>query len=159
MEFLAKYLNMIFKKQKLLEFLAVLMIFISIGFSFGGEGAKWFWDDYPFIAMFLVIAGLLLSLLWIKIEKHKTQTIINEIKNSTKNNSDIINEKVNLLTKRQREIFDLILQGYSNKEIMDELLIELSTLKTHIHNIYKTLEIVNRKEARAIGKSHRTDRT
>ena len=153
MDFSARYLNLIFNKQKLLEFITILIIFVSISFSFRGGKVKWYWNDYPFIAITLVIVALLLSLLWIRIEGHKTQTIINELKNSSKNNANIINEKLNLLTKRQREVFDLILQGNSNKEIMNELLIELSTLKTHINNIYKTLEIVNRKEARAIGKS------
>jgi DNA-binding CsgD family transcriptional regulator len=157
MDFSAKYWNIIFNKQKLLEFIAVLLIFIAIGFSFGREGAKWFWNDYPFIAMILVIVGLLSSLLWIKIEKHKTQVIIKEIEKSSKAKSNIINEKVDLLTKRQREIFDLILQGNSNKEIMDKLFIELSTLKTHINHIYRTLEVGNRKEAKAIGKSYVTD--
>ncbi len=107
--------------------------------------------------MILVIIGFLFSLLWIRIEKHKTQIIINEIRNSNKNDSSTISEKINLLTKRQREIFDLIQQGKSNKEIMDELFIELSTLKTHINHIYKTLEIVNRKEVKAIGKLYGKD--
>lgn len=157
MGFSEKYLNIIFNHQKLLEFIAILIAFIAVGFSFGGEGTKWFWDDYPVIAMILVMIVLFISLLWIRIEKRKTQIIINEIKNSNKNYSNRIKEKINLLTKRQREIFDLIQIGYSNKEIMDELFIELSTLKTHINHIYKTLEILSRKEAKAIGKSFGTD--
>ncbi len=152
MDFSAKYLSIIFNKQKLLEFSAIFLIFLSIGFSFNSKSTKWFWNDYPFIAMLLVIISLILSILWIRIEKHKTQIIINKIKNSNKNNSINIDKKINQLTKRQREVFDLIQQGKSNKEIIDNLFIELSTLKTHINNIYKTLEISNRKEAKIFGK-------
>lgn len=158
MDFSTKYFNIIFRKQKILEFIAILIIFVAIGFRFGNEGPKWLWNDYPFIALILVMVGLLLSLLWIRIEKHKTQIIIDKIKNSSKNNSNILAEKVKLLSNRQSEIFELIIKGKSNKEIMDKLFIELSTLKTHINHIYKTLEIVNRKEAKAIGKSFGTDR-
>lgn len=46
--------------------------------------------------------------------------------------------------------FDLIVAGKSNKEIIEKLFIELSTLKTHINKIYKTLEVSSRKEARAL---------
>ena len=152
MDFSEKYLNIIYNKQKLLEFCAILLISLSIGFRFNSKASNWFWNDYPFIAIILVILGLLLSVLWIRIEKHKTQIIINEIKNSNKNDSSNITERINLLTRRQKEIFDLIQQGKSNKEIMDELFIELSTLKTHINKIYKTLGITNRKEAKAFGK-------
>jgi DNA-binding CsgD family transcriptional regulator len=151
MDFSTKYFNIIFRKQKILEFIAVLIMFVAIGFRFGIEGPKWFWDDAPFIALILVMAGLLLSLLWIRIEKHKTQLIIDKIKNSNKNNSNSMDAKIKLLTNRQCEIFELIIKGKSNKEIMDKLFIELSTLKTHINHIYKTLEIGNRKEAKAIG--------
>ena len=152
MDFSTKYLNIIYKRQKHLEFIAILIIFISIGFSFGNEGSTWFWNNYPFIAMILVLIALLLSLLWIRIEKQKTQIVLDEIKNSSKNNSNIINEKTDLLTSRQKEVFELILNGKSNKEIMDELFIELSTLKTHINHIYKTLDISSRKEAKTFGK-------
>ena len=159
MGFSTKFFNIIFSKQKALEGITIFVIFIAIGFSFDSASSKWFWNDYPFIAFILVIIGLLLSLLWIRIEKHKTQIIINEIKNSNKDDSSNISEKIHLLPKRQREVFDLIQQGKSNKEISDELFIELSTLKTHINHIYKTLEIVNRKEAKALGKLHDTVRT
>jgi len=147
-----RFLNIISKKQKIIEFCVIFLIFLSIGFSFGDKTTNWFWNDYPFIAIILVIIGLLLSLLWIRIEQHKTQIIINGIKNSNKDDLNKISKKVDLLTPRQREIFELIIEGKSNKEIMSELFIELSTLKTHINHIYKILEILNRKEARAIGK-------
>jgi len=40
----------------------------------------------------------------------------------------------------------LILQGKSNKEIANELFISLSTVKTHITNIYNKLKVSSRQE-------------
>lgn len=151
-------LNALYNKQKFIELFAILLVFLSIGFSFGDNTTKWFWSDYPFIGLFLVIISLLLSILWVRIEKYNTQKRINEIINSNKSNSSLFDKKINLLTKRQKEIFDLILKEKSNKEIMKELYIELSTLKTHINHIYKTLQITNRKQAKAIGKSQNIDK-
>lgn len=50
------------------------------------------------------------------------------------------------LTKRQQEIFELIVKGYSNKKIAEELFISESTVKYHIKNIYEVLGLKNRKE-------------
>jgi DNA-binding NarL/FixJ family response regulator len=51
------------------------------------------------------------------------------------------------LTIKEREILKLLATGKTNKEIAQELYVELSTVKTHINSIYKQLHISNRKEA------------
>ena len=135
----------------------ILLVFISISFSFGTNGSNWLWSNYPFFALTLVVVSLLLALLWVRIEKNKTQSISNEISLISKNNPFLFKNKIDLLTNRQREIFDLIAKGKSNKEIINELFIELSTLKTHINKIYKTLGVTNRKEARAMSNIHEMD--
>lgn len=50
------------------------------------------------------------------------------------------------LSKQEKNIQGLILQGKTNKEIANELFISLSTVKTHITNIYNKLQVSNRKE-------------
>jgi len=50
------------------------------------------------------------------------------------------------LSRQERNIQGLILQGKSNKEIANELFISLSTVKTHITNIYNKLQVSNRQE-------------
>ena len=52
-----------------------------------------------------------------------------------------------LLTNKEEEIFDLIVNGKSNKEIASQLFIEVSTVKTHINNIYSKLNVSSRREA------------
>ncbi|HYG15381.1 MAG TPA: LuxR C-terminal-related transcriptional regulator [Bacteroidia bacterium] len=51
-----------------------------------------------------------------------------------------------LLSKREMEVLEFLLMDKSNKQIADELCIEMSTLKTHINKIYKKLGVKNRKQ-------------
>jgi LuxR family maltose regulon positive regulatory protein len=57
----------------------------------------------------------------------------------------------NPLTPREREILSLIAQGESNRQISAHLVISLSTVKTHINNIYRKLNADNRGGALAEG--------
>ena len=50
------------------------------------------------------------------------------------------------LTRREREIADLILQGYTNAAIADRLFISESTVKKHINSLFRKLQITNRWE-------------
>jgi DNA-binding NarL/FixJ family response regulator len=60
------------------------------------------------------------------------------------------------LTKREREIFDLIIRGYSNAEIGSRLFIARRTVETHRHRIAKKLNArslveMQRLAARSVG--------
>jgi DNA-binding CsgD family transcriptional regulator len=50
------------------------------------------------------------------------------------------------LSIQERKIYGLVLEGKSNKEIADVLGIELSTVKSHMSNIYSKLKITSRKD-------------
>ena len=50
------------------------------------------------------------------------------------------------LSQREMDIVGLILSGKSNKEVAQALSIELSTVKTHVNNIYAKLGVNNRKD-------------
>ncbi|HMT30238.1 MAG TPA: LuxR C-terminal-related transcriptional regulator [Bacteroidia bacterium] len=51
-----------------------------------------------------------------------------------------------LLSQRETSIVQLMLEGKSNKEIASTFNIELSTVKTHVNNVYAKLKINDRKE-------------
>lgn len=58
-----------------------------------------------------------------------------------------LHKRIQTLSVQERKIFTLIQQGKSNKEISEEYNIELSTVKSHVSNIYAKLQIKSRKEA------------
>ncbi|MCK4561119.1 MAG: LuxR family transcriptional regulator, partial [Calditrichia bacterium] len=53
---------------------------------------------------------------------------------------------VDRLSERELEVLRLIADGLSNKKIMEELFLSLSTVKTHIRNIYSKLNVHSRTE-------------
>ena len=152
MNFLTKISDLLYRKQKALEIIAVFLFLSVVAFKFDSGKSKWLWTDYPFVAILLALATVLIAIIWVKIEKQKMQFLISEIKNSASEKSSTLENKLIDLSARQKEVFDLIIKGKSNKEITSELIIELSTLKTHINQIYKILGIKNRKEAQSFGK-------
>lgn len=50
------------------------------------------------------------------------------------------------LSFRERQIFDLVVAGKTNKEIASKLNISVNTVKFHLKNVYEKLNIKNRKE-------------
>jgi DNA-binding NarL/FixJ family response regulator len=54
------------------------------------------------------------------------------------------------ITDREQEILSLIDEGLSNKQIATRLLIEVATVKNHIHNILEKLGAKRRGEAAAL---------
>jgi ATP/maltotriose-dependent transcriptional regulator MalT len=51
------------------------------------------------------------------------------------------------LSKRELEILSLLAQGHSNQEIAAKLFVSLSTVKTHIQNLFEKLDVKRRIQA------------
>src|SRR5512139_2389567 len=51
------------------------------------------------------------------------------------------------LTEREREVLKLVVQGHSNQQIADALVISIATVKAHISNILSKLQVSSRAEA------------
>jgi DNA-binding NarL/FixJ family response regulator len=58
-----------------------------------------------------------------------------------------VNGQWDELTPREREVLDLLAQGLSNQEIADALIIEVGTVKNHVHSIFRKLDIRERHHA------------
>jgi DNA-binding NarL/FixJ family response regulator len=53
------------------------------------------------------------------------------------------------LTSREMEVLELISKGYTNQQIAQNLVIEVGTVKNHVHNILEKLNVNSRGEAAA----------
>jgi DNA-binding CsgD family transcriptional regulator len=99
------------------------------------------WKDQLIIAESIFIFLLLIVIVWFFVTQKKNS------RNSNGNESQL--NLYDSLTSKQQEILQLLGEGKTNKEIAQELFVELSTVKTHINNIYRQLNVGTRKEASA----------
>lgn len=60
---------------------------------------------------------------------------------------DTIGRRYLGLTQREREVLELIGQGLSNRQIAGRLVLEVGTVKNHVHRILEKLDKSNRQEA------------
>jgi LuxR family transcriptional regulator of spore coat protein len=55
--------------------------------------------------------------------------------------------KTSILTKREYEVFTLLIQNKTTKEIADKLLISEKTVRNHISNVMQKLDVKGRSQA------------
>ena len=97
-------------------------------------------NDSNFNWNYLLYTVLVLSLIgniWFLLNRKKLQ------------NQTLIEAK-DQLTKQEQNILSLLLEEKSNKEIADALFVSLSTVKTHVNNIYKKLNVSSRDEIKSL---------
>ncbi len=101
-----------------------------------------------FIAVIFTGLGIWLAL---KLSKPKIETVVVEKEvYVTRNENFVLDTSVVTqleLSKRELEILNLLAQGHSNQEIAAKLFISLSTVKTHIQNLFEKLEVKRRIQA------------
>jgi len=51
------------------------------------------------------------------------------------------------ISERESDVLALLAAGHSNQEIADRLFISLNTVKTHLNNLYRKLEVARRGQA------------
>lgn len=107
------------------------------------SGLKFGADDYiikPFTLPNLLarIEALLRRSKW----KQENSQAINPV-----NLSFASNEPIDTLTTRETEVLSLVAQGSNNQEIAEKLFVREVTIKTHLNNIFKKLNVSNRTQA------------
>lgn len=99
------------------------------------------------IAIFFTIFGAWIAKKFID-EKVKTIVVEKEIYLSKDNFELNIKEIKNLgISNRELEVLELIATGNSNAEIANQLFLSVSTIKSHISNLFSKLDVKNRVQA------------
>ena len=91
------------------------------------------------IAFVFMVLGLWLGRRWTA-KSSKTENL-----SSTELNGSLVQELG--LSNREMEVLQLISEGYSNQEIADQLYVSLSTVKTHVSNLFSKLDVQRRTQA------------
>jgi DNA-binding CsgD family transcriptional regulator len=124
-----EYYSNLLKELKLSEINANEYIFLEKELAF--HNLKSIENKYSISRLINFILGFLLFALTVYLFSSK-------LKRNKKENHE--------LSKQELNIKKLILEGKSNKDIAEDLFISLSTVKTHITNIYNKLNVSNRTE-------------
>ena len=103
-----------------------------------------------FIAIIFTALGIWLAL---KLSKPKIEKVVVEKEvyvNSPDSYRDVLNTSLVSklgLSKRELEVLSLLAEGHSNQEIATKLFVSLSTVKTHIQNLFEKLDVKRRIQA------------
>ncbi|GGD12583.1 helix-turn-helix domain-containing protein [Hyunsoonleella pacifica] len=92
--------------------------------------------NWMYILLALLAISLLINFWFISRSKRKTAKLKTETKDQ--------------LTKQEQNILDLILEGHTNKEIAETLFVSVSTVKTHVNNLYKKLGVNSRDSLKSL---------
>lgn len=141
--------NILLKYHKYLLIVALILSSIAISIRGSDGEVKLILSNYPALITLLITVSLILVAIYFHINSKKISNLSIQIKEQSQSKDDGRDVLIEGLTERQREVYDLIILGKTNKEIMTELFIEQSTLKSHINQIYKKLKIRNRRELKS----------
>lgn len=100
------------------------------------------------VAIFFTILGVWVATQLVKPKVHAV--IVEKEVGLTKTEKFAINKtelkKLNL-SGREYEVLQLLAKGYSNTNIAENLFLSLSTIKTHVSNLYFKMEVKSRTQA------------
>lgn len=97
-------------------------------------------DDY-------IVKPFILPNLLARIEAVLRRTKRTSQISKNENVTNVQTKNFNSLTKREKDVLLLVTQGESNKSIADKLVLSEVTVKSHLNNIFKKLNVTNRTQA------------
>ncbi len=81
---------------------------------------------------------------------YKDKNLISPSNSPNRNGIYKTQQKLLELTGRERDVLELMVKGFTNADIANELVISYSTVKKHVHNILNKFGTTNRTEAVAL---------
>lgn len=132
--------------RKILDHTFVAFFNVSPSVPFAEEAVArgvrgFFYDQDPFEKLPKGVRAIFEGELWVSRE------ILTKFFLETRRENRISKSKESLLTSREIEIMAMISIGAKNDEIADKLFISPNTVKTHIYNIFKKIDVPNRLQA------------
>ena len=129
-------------RNKLLKQLYGRLGIVFAGIALMSSAALHFADTWQ-------IAGLYFLLLFFGADLAPILILKSYLQNNKAGFNDITNRLENLyqkygISKREKEVITQICKGHTNQEIADKLFISLQTVKDHIHNIFRKINVSNR---------------
>ncbi|WP_378178132.1 response regulator transcription factor [Aquimarina sp. SS2-1] len=105
----------------------------SVSITKNQPSSYWIW----ILILLLIISGIFNLVQFQKLKKHQNSYKLTERR----------------LTQQEKRILDLILKDKTNKEIASMLFLSVSTIKTHINNLYKKIDVESREEVKTLYKN------
>jgi len=143
-------INILSRNQKSLLGTSIFLSLLAVSITIDSDGINLHLRNYPAIMILMVVMSIALAIIYIRIDKYRIEKLSLEIENLSTDQEANVKSQLSELTARQNDVYELIIAGKSNKEIMAILFIEQSTLKSHINQIYKKLNVISRKELKSI---------
>ena len=143
-------IDILSKHQKSLLGASIFLSLLAVSITIDSDGINLHLRNYPAIMILMVAMSIALAIVYIRIDKYRIEKLWLEIENLSTDQEANAKTQLSELTARQNDVYELIISGKSNKEIMAILFIEQSTLKSHINQIYKKLNVKSRRELKSI---------
>ncbi len=119
----------------------LLMIFFPLMLA---EGGMFYYRIYPFIISPATLFFFLINILWLS---HIVRYLhLPKLKLLDSSDQLTIFSEFYNITRREREVIELILKGQSYKLIAESLYISRETVKTHINNIFRKADVKSKME-------------
>lgn len=87
--------------------------------------------------LFILLLGSVLLNIWFLHSKRKQKSKINT-------------QAIEQLTSQEQKVLELLLDNHTNKDIANTLYISVSTVKTHVNNLYRKLNVTSRDEVKLL---------
>lgn len=100
-----------------------------------------FYRDVSFSLLLKGLRSILTGQLWFSREA------MSRCLGGRQENGEMADACSDKLSQREKEILLMLAAGASNQDIADKLFLSLSTIKSHIYNIYKKIGVPNRSQA------------
>ena len=116
-------IDILSKHQKSLLGASIFLSLLAVSITIDSDGINLHLRNYPAIMILMVAMSIALAIVYIRIDKYRIEKLWLEIENLSTDQEANAKTQLSELTARQNDVYELIISGKSNKEIMAILFI------------------------------------